>query len=273
MSVAPSQAIPTTLWKLPFGQPQIDPTRLANAVAAQARDTDLDFRTRLLIRDSLNALEDYWGKSRFDEWFGKLDVRDGLQRIRDDIGLGEPGFASLRMRLMEETSRETILEFTRQLGRALRQPQEVFMGGSGALIIQQRIARNTDDIDLVDELPKEIRDQPQLLDQLFRQYGLRAGHFASHYLPEGWRGRVTSFGRLGYLDVYLLDPLDIFVAKLFSGRQKDQADLRALKPQFSRTDIEERVRSSAGKLAGEPQIRAHAENNWYILYGDQLPMP
>src|SRR5215213_337184 len=154
MSLAPGQAIPTTLWKLPFGQPQIDPARLANAVAAQARDSDLDFRTRLLIRDSLNALEDYWGKPRFDEWFAKLDARDRLQKIRDDAELGEPGFTSLRMRLMEETSRETILEFTRQLGRALSQPQEVFMGGSGALIIQQRIARNTDDIDLVDELPK-----------------------------------------------------------------------------------------------------------------------
>src|SRR3954463_8024066 len=98
MSVAPGQVIPTTLWKLPFGQPQIDPMRLASAVAAQARDSDLDFRTRLLIRDSLNALEDFWGKSRFDEWFAKLDVRDRLQTIRDDTGLGEPGFASLRMR-------------------------------------------------------------------------------------------------------------------------------------------------------------------------------
>lgn len=273
MSSVPSQAIPTTLWKLPFGQPQIDPTRLANAVAAEARNGELDFRTRLLIRDSLNALEDYWGKSRFDEWFGKLDVQAQLQRIRTDNEFGEPGFASLRMRLMEETSRETILEFTRELGSAVQQPQQVFMGGSGALIIQQHLARNTDDIDLVDEVPKEIREQPQLVDRLVHEYGLRVSHFASHYLPDGWRHRVKSLGRFGRLDVFLLDPLDIFVAKLFSGRSKDRADLRALKPQLSRSDIEERVRSSATKLAAEPQIREHAVNNWYVLYGDELPLP
>jgi hypothetical protein len=272
MSLAPNQAIPTTLWKLPFGQPQIDPMRLANALVTEARrNSELDFRTRLLIRDSLNALEDYWGQSRFDAWYSALDVRDQLQEIRNDSELGEPGFASLRMRLMDETSRETILEFTRQLGLAIRQLQQVFMGGSGALIIQQRIARNTDDIDFVDELPKELREQPQLLDRLVREYGLRASHFASHYLPDGWRRRATSLGRMGNLDVFLLDPLDIFVAKLFSGRAKDQADLRALKPQFERGEIEERVRSSAVKLADEPQIRQHAENNWYVLFGDQLP--
>ena len=50
------------LWSLVRGRPQIDPHDLADAVAAQAA-ADLDYRTRLLIRDSVEALRGYWGQS------------------------------------------------------------------------------------------------------------------------------------------------------------------------------------------------------------------
>jgi hypothetical protein len=44
------------LWELVWGKPWIDPARLAEALDREARP-GLDYRTRLLIRDSANALE------------------------------------------------------------------------------------------------------------------------------------------------------------------------------------------------------------------------
>jgi hypothetical protein len=70
----------------------------------------------------------------------------------------------------------------------------------------------------------------------------------------------------------LVDPLDIFVGKLFSARTKDLDDLRALASQLDRNEIVARLRSSAPKLLGEPKLKANAEKNWYIVYGDQLPV-
>ena len=55
------------LWKLVWGKPQIDPNDLAAAVEDEARSDDLDYRTRLLIRDSVEALKGHWGEKHVDE--------------------------------------------------------------------------------------------------------------------------------------------------------------------------------------------------------------
>ena len=44
------------LWTLVLGRPQIDPDALAAAIVRAVLRGDLDFRTRLLIRDALEAL-------------------------------------------------------------------------------------------------------------------------------------------------------------------------------------------------------------------------
>ncbi len=64
---------------------------------------------------------------------------------------------------------------------------------------------------------------------LVERYGLRLAHFQSHYLPDGWQRRVESFGVFGELAVFLVDPVDIAVGKLFSRRDKDLDDVRMLK--------------------------------------------
>jgi hypothetical protein len=145
------------------------------------------------------------------------------------------------------------------------------VGGSSALILLDLLSRKTEDIDVVDELPVSVRAEHALLQQLVARYGLRLAHFQSHYLPQGWQQRLRSFGRFGRLDVHLVDPIDIFVGKLFSSRMKDRDDLRALSPQLDRSAIVDRLSSSANTLAADPTLKANAENNWYIVYGQQLP--
>jgi hypothetical protein len=69
------------------------------------------------------------------------------------------------------------------------------IGGSIALILPSRISRHTEDIDVVDEIPKSLRDDHDLLTRLAARYGLRPAHFQSHYLPDGWESRVKPFGK------------------------------------------------------------------------------
>src|SRR5688500_457181 len=69
------------LWKLVWGKPQIDPNDLAAAVQDQAQRDDLDYRTRLLIRDSVDALKKHWGDRQVDEWMTRSPVKNRIQSI------------------------------------------------------------------------------------------------------------------------------------------------------------------------------------------------
>src|SRR3954468_7575306 len=270
MPTAPNQAESSELWQLAFGQPQIDPTRLAIALEQEAMHQDLDARTRVLIRDSLEALRGHWGDERFTAWLASSRSRLRLQEIRD-TELAPVGFTTLSRGLMDATKPDTIEQFLRELGTSLRQPQSIYVGGSGALILLGHLSRHTDDIDLVDEVPQSVRQEHALLDDLTARYRLRLAHFQSHYLPEGWQSHARRLGQFGQLKVSLVDALDIFVRKLFSVRTKDRDDLRVLAPQLDRNEATSRLRSSADKLLGEPQLKANAEKNWYIVYGDAFP--
>ena len=57
---------PTDLWTLVQGSPEVDPERLATAIEKEASRGELDYRTRLLIRDSLEALRTLAGARPFD---------------------------------------------------------------------------------------------------------------------------------------------------------------------------------------------------------------
>ena len=135
----------------------------------------------------------------------------------------------------------------------------------------ERLSRATKDIDIVDEVPEELRNQHRLLDDLALRYQLQLAHFQSHYLPSGWERRVRSLGAFGQLQVFIVDPYDIFVGKLFSMRTKDRADLNALASHLNRERVAERVRQSTAGLRGDPRLLDAAKQNWYVLFGEPLP--
>lgn len=131
--------------------------------------------------------------------------------------------------------------------------------------------RRTEDIDLVDELPAEIRSQHALLDRLEARYGLHLTHFQSHYLPDGWNQRLVSLGRFGSAQVFIVDPCDVYVSKLFSRREKDRDDLRAITPLLDKQVVIARLADSTHRLRREPSLADAARENWYILFGEPLP--
>lgn len=260
------------LWGLTVGGGTVDPTQLTQAIVRQLDSGEPDFRTRLLIRDSLDALARHWGRERVDAWLDRALHSDAIRRIWQEE-LGEVAFPSLAWRVMTPTRPETILQFLRDLGTRIRTPVALFIGGSAALILPGMLTRSTDDIDVVDELPPGVRGEHALLEELLRRYGLRLAHFQSHYLPAGWQGRASSLGRLGEIDAYLLDPYDVFLSKVFSQRTKDQDDLRHLAPQLDKDRIVRRLMDTTRALQSEPKLRAVADRNWYVLYAEPLPAP
>jgi len=145
----------------------------------------------------------------------------------------------------------------------------VIIGGSSALILAELLARNTEDIDIVDEVPAPLREMGQRLKEHTESYGLHIAHFQSHYLPSGWEYRTQSLGDFGRLSVALVDPLDIFVGKLMSRRVKDREDLRFLFPQFEIERIKERM-SRIDRHLQDPDLREKADRNWYALTGESL---
>jgi hypothetical protein len=258
------------LWGLVWGTPEIDPGDLARAVEEQAAEEGLDYRTRLLIRDSVEALKGYWGAERVSRWLAASPARDVVQAIsREDFE--RPGFSTIGERLMDKTDPELVRRMFRELARTIHDPLRLAIGGSIALILPGYLSRATDDIDVVNELPKEIRSQHALLDELRRNYGLLLTHFQSHYLPVGWDKRLHYFDTFGSLQVYLVDIYDIFLSKLFSIRRKDMNDLRMLLPHLDKDTLTQRLKDNTADMLAAEELRKRAEQNWYILFGEALP--
>ena len=258
------------LWSMVLEDQQLAPADLADAIERQVASGDLDFRTRLLIRDSIAALATAWGEARVTHWLVNSPHTGRLSEIRDDQ-LGPAGFPSLARRIMEPTRTETILQFLRDLGQRLESPAAITIGGSTALILANLLSRRTEDIDVVDEVPVQIRTQHDLLDELARRYGLLLTHFQSRYLPSSWQSRMHDLGSFARLNVRLVDALDIAVGKLFSLRTKDLDDLRALLPHLGKSAIAQRLAESGGALLKQEPLRDQAEKNWYVLFGEPLP--
>jgi hypothetical protein len=100
---------------------------------------------------------------------------------------------------------------------------------------------------------------------------LQLTFFQSHYLPQGWETRTHYCDCYGQLTVYLVDHRDIFVRKLFSAREKDRDDLRALSSQMDRTAVAAHLQAHAQGLYAVPELRQQAEYNWKFLYQEALP--
>lgn len=110
------------LWALVWGKPQVDPRALAEAIDAEASRADLDYRTRLLIRDGARALEGHWGAERWGRWLGDTRSRDRIETILREP-LGEPGLPLLRGALMDTTTPEQVRQFLRELGSRIPRPR------------------------------------------------------------------------------------------------------------------------------------------------------
>ena len=126
--------VANNLWSLALDRNQIDPTELASAIETQAVSGDLDFRTRLLIRDGMNALARHWGNSYLMEWLSKSAQRAEIHEVWE-ADLGAPGFPSLDHRIMETTKPQQVRQFLRELGLALKDETRIDVGGSIALIL------------------------------------------------------------------------------------------------------------------------------------------
>jgi hypothetical protein len=258
------------LWTLVHYGPQIDPDDLADAVEKQIREEALDYRTRLLIRDSVEALRKYWGQDRFQQWLVGCPVRERIGSICQEQ-FERPGFPSLGRRLMKKTDPEQIRQYLRDLGTRVRRPLRLEVGESAALILPGYLVRATDDIDVVDEVPAELRAEHALLHDLESRYGLSLAPFQRHYLPMGWEQRLHFLDRFGELQVYLLDAADVFLSKLFSIRTKDLDDLRVLARQLEKDMLIRRLQQNCTAMLAAPDLCQRAEHNWYVLYGEALP--
>ena len=258
------------IWTTALDTPHVDAAELAAAVEEAALAGPQDFRTRLLIRDSVAALSHVWGNEVVQRWLSASPARAAIAVIRAE-DLGEPGFPSLLERVMETTKRETILQFLRELGSQVHKPSRIVIGGSSALIVSLGLIRRTEDIDVVNELPIEIRSKHDMLKNLTTRFGLQLTHFQSRYLPSGWEARVRSLGGFGELEVVLVDELDVLVSKLTSKRDKDRDDLRAMARKIEKVALAHRLLTAGSALLAEPDLRANATKNWYIVYGEPLP--
>ncbi len=265
------------LWAVARNGAPVDAAALARAVeeAGDGPIESLDYRTRLLIRDSLLALRSHWGPDHFGSWLGGSPRRGALQQLWESDSMraapSDEGFPTLTRRIVDAINTTTVMQLFRELSTHVTQPTRLVIGGSIAMMLAGHLSRNTDDIDIVDELPANLRIQPELLENLASRYGLRLAHFQSHYLPTGWEQRIRSIDASGKLSVFAIDPYDVFVGKLFSVREKDRDDLRAVAPRLDREILIERVQRSTADLRGERRLADAARQNWFILFGERLP--
>src|SRR5262249_12215088 len=98
------------LWNLVQDRPEIDPNDLAAAVISQATEEPLDYRTRLLIRDSVDALRHFWGTKRADSWLARCPCKERIDTICKEP-FDKIGFPSLRRRLLDKTKPERVRQF------------------------------------------------------------------------------------------------------------------------------------------------------------------
>lgn len=172
---------------------------------------------------------------------------------------------------MDTLKPETIKQFLRELSQHIRRPVRLEIGGSVALMLPGLLERKTEDVDIVDEVPAEVRTQHKLLADLRSRYSLEPAHFQQHYLPSGWKDRLHYFDTFGEMRIYLVDPYDVLLSKLFSIRTKDLDDLRAVVPQLEKETLVRRLKENTQSALAAPDLRQRAEKNWYILFGEALP--
>ena len=259
------------LWSLTQDRINLDAEELAKAIEVQVQQGDSDYRTRLLVRDATDALRGFWGRDRFQAWVDRAADRNKILTIAE-AEFPEVGFPSLEKRIEVSTRPETIRQYLRELGSRLTVPVSVVVGGSSSLILAGVVARRTEVVELVDEVPPPLKALHSELTNLKGRYGLVLGPFRPHCLPTGWEDRLVSQESFRRFEVSCVAPLDVAVGKLMSRRDKDLDDLRMLKRHFDRDDLEGRLQECRSHLA-DPELRAAVQHNWYVLFGEEWELP
>jgi hypothetical protein len=253
-----------------WGQPYIDSQTLAAAIEQDLEcDPRPDFRTRLLVRDAAVAICSYWGQRRFARWLATSPVGRQIRAIlRED--LGQPGFTTIRRRLVDRIDSLQVRQIFEMLGRGIHGPVEVHIAGSIPTLIKGLTTRPTTDIDLVDEVPEEIRRQRPVLREIESEFGLTFSHVQSHYLPAHWENRRQWLDDFGGLRVYLVDEYDIFVSKLSSKQKKHQLDLRVLALELDKDLAKRRLLTDGRAFLDDPKLRPQILENWRFIFQEPL---
>jgi hypothetical protein len=258
------------LWRLIWGQSYIDGDTLAAAIESEVQhNAHPDYRTRLLIHDAAQAIRSFWGARKFNRWLAGSPARDRLLALLDEP-FAETGFPNIRRRLVDNIGEIQIRQIFTLLGQPIHERVEIYLAGSIPTLIGGLTARPTEDIDLVNEVPAEIRKQRTLLRKIENDYGLVLGHMQSHYLPDGWQKRRRFFGDFGELRVYLVDAYDIFVSKLSSKKEKHKDDLRAMAPKLDKETARQRLLRDGRAFLDDPHQRPQIESNWQFIYQEPL---
>lgn len=70
-------------WEMVWGQPYIDSDRLLSAIEWELKHNQQpDFRTRLLIKDAVHALQSFRGPERFERWLLDSAVKEKIDPCR-----------------------------------------------------------------------------------------------------------------------------------------------------------------------------------------------
>jgi Nucleotidyltransferase of unknown function (DUF6036) len=267
MSQAPPILDP---WRLVWGQPYIDSRTLAAAIEQDLqRDGNPDFRTRLLVRDAAVAMRSYWGARKFARWLKASPVGERIRAILDE-DLGETGFPAIRRRLVDSIDSTRIGRMFDLLGRGIHTRIEVHIAGSIPTLIKGLTVRPTGDIDFVDEVPAEIRNQRAVLRKIETEFGLKMGHVQSHYLPTHWQDRRQWLGDFGGLRVYVVEEYDIFVSKLSSKKEKHQSDLGVLALELDKETARQRLLNDGRSFLDDPKLRPQIMENWRFIFQEPL---
>jgi hypothetical protein len=262
------------LWNL-LARPTIDPATLARTIETVLGEPNVDWRTLQLLKEGWAALEETVEPGLLNDYLVKrtsIQIAEAMRARTDDATNShcDVKFPSLKGRLMPHLSPVKIRQYLREIGSAIAHPATIIMGGASSLVLRGLLSRATEDVDVVDEVPAEIRDEREILQELSARYGLRMTHFQSHYLPRDWESRTIDFGAFGKLHVRLVDALDIIAGKVYSARPKDLDDFRLLSLNLDKEALRQRVLQGSSSLISSDQIRRQAITNWYIVYGDDL---
>lgn len=259
------------IWSVARDNIGVDAEALFAAVTHPTVLNTGDPRTRLLVRDSVAGLRKFWGRSIFDQRIEALPQRQAIESYFHHQP-PDMGFPSLRKRIMNVTDPKVLERLCRDLGRRLRDRATITVGGSMALIVQSLIVRQTEDVDVVNELPPVIRQDHKLLQELSERYRLKLSHFQSHYLPSGWERRTWSLGVFDQLTVRVVDPSDVLIGKLFSRRDKDFNDFMHCWDKFDQRVLRERLAHDTAAFRSDAKSLEAARHNWYVLTGEnELP--
>lgn len=260
-------------WRLVWGQPHIDSGALAEAIEDELqRNPALDYRTRLLVRDAARALHSFWGTTKFAHWLIASPAAQRIDAILNE-SFAETGFPHIGRRLVDVIGTIQFKQIFTLLGQRVHDRVEVNVAGSIPTLIEGLTARPTEDIDIVDEVPAEVRKQRSVLSKIQSDYGLSLGHVQSHDLPASWEQRRRFLGDFGGLRVYLVDSYDIFVSKLSSKKEKHKDDLRVLAQKLDRETGKRRLFDAGCAFLKYPHQRPQIEENWRFIYQEALAPP